>query len=265
MEHTPSRTAREDLRQQLEAPIYNSIIEKWVGKGELDYERYLRTPELLSLQTPTDERVVFDELLFQVIHQAQELWLKLAAHESIELVGDLDADRLWEGSARLERIARTLTCVRNELAILETLTPATYQVIRRTLGNGSGQESPGYNAMRIAGKGVEEALERLLARRGLRLEEVYSSGEHPDLERICEQLVDVDEAFQGWLYGHFQLVRRTIGVDRSVKALDGIPTQVLSARMSLPLFRALWDVKVALTASWKREDGPSRPLPEVGR
>ncbi|WP_043709378.1 tryptophan 2,3-dioxygenase family protein [Corallococcus macrosporus] len=245
----------ERLRLELAEPLFNPLLKKWVGKGELDYEVYLKTPTLLSLQAADGERVAHDELMFQVVHQAQELWLKLASREAVEVVAELDRDALWAASARLERICRVLQAVKQELAILETMTPDTYQVIRRSLGNGSGQESPGYNMLRRVAQGLEGALERLLARRGQTLASVYTSGGPDDLKRLCEQLVDMDEAFQGWLHAHFQLVRRTIGVDRAVKALDGLPTQVLAGRMTLPLFRQLWDVRLELTAGWQREGG----------
>jgi tryptophan 2,3-dioxygenase len=51
------------------------------GAGESDYERHLRTDELLALQKPAEERAHHDELLFQVVHQSSELWLKLAWNE----------------------------------------------------------------------------------------------------------------------------------------------------------------------------------------
>jgi tryptophan 2,3-dioxygenase len=245
----------EKLRLELAEPLFNPLLKKWVGRGELDYEVYLKTPALLSLQVEEGQRVAHDELMFQVVHQAQELWLKLASREAVEVVAELDGDALWAASARLERLARVLRLLGAELAVLETMTPDTYQVIRRHLGNGSGQESPGYNMLRHAAAGLEAALERLLARRGQTLKSVYTAGGPDDLKRLCEQLVDADEAFQGWLYAHFQLVRRTIGVDRTVKALDGLPTQVLAGRMTLPLFRQLWDVRVELTSAWRREGG----------
>lgn len=254
--HTPTDYSHaEKLRLELAEPLFNPLLKKWVGRGELDYEVYLKTPELLSLQVEEERRVSHDELMFQVVHQAQELWLKLASREAVEVVAELDGDALWAASARLERVCRVLRTLGTELAVLETMTPDTYQVIRRSLGNGSGQESPGYNMLRHAAGGLEAALERLLARRGQTLKSVYAAGGPEDLKRLCEQLVDADEAFQGWLYAHFQLVRRTIGVDRSVKALDGLPTQVLAGRMTLPLFRQLWDVRVELTSAWRREGG----------
>ncbi|TQF16514.1 tryptophan 2,3-dioxygenase [Myxococcus llanfairpwllgwyngyllgogerychwyrndrobwllllantysiliogogogochensis] len=253
--HTPhGYSYAEKLRQELDEPLFNPMLKKWVGRGELDYEVYLKTPQLLALQAPEEQRVSHDELMFQVVHQAQELWLKLASREVVEVVAELDRDALWAASARLERVSRIVQGLKSELAVLETMTPDTYQVIRRSLGNGSGQESPGYNMLRKAAEGLEQALERLLARRARTLLAVYQGGPD-DLKRLCEQLVDVDEAFQGWLHAHFQLVRRTIGVDRAVKALDGLPTQVLAGRMTLPLFRQLWDVRVELTSGWRREGG----------
>ncbi|WP_244227489.1 tryptophan 2,3-dioxygenase family protein [Corallococcus aberystwythensis] len=245
----------EKLKLELTQPLFNQMLKKWVGTGELDYERYLHTGTLLSLQSPEDELVSHDELMFQIVHQSQELYLKLASREMVEVVAELDRDSLWSVVARLTRVQKILASISSEMSILETMTPAEYQVIRRSLGSGSGQESPGYNTLRHAADGLESAMERMLERRGLTLFQVYSAGGPKDLQHVCEQLVTVDETFQGWLYAHYQLVRRTIGIDRTVKALDGLPSQVLQARMTLPLFRALWDVRVELTAGWKREGG----------
>jgi tryptophan 2,3-dioxygenase len=46
------------------------------GDGASDCERYLRTDELLALRKTPDEQVHRDELLFQTVHQASELWLQ---------------------------------------------------------------------------------------------------------------------------------------------------------------------------------------------
>ena len=43
------------------------------GPGASDYERYLRTDELLALQKEPEERVHRDELLFTTVHQTSEL------------------------------------------------------------------------------------------------------------------------------------------------------------------------------------------------
>src|SRR5215217_1048172 len=51
------------------------------GGGASDYERYLRTEDLLALQKTPEEMSHRDELLFQTVHQSSELWLKLACFE----------------------------------------------------------------------------------------------------------------------------------------------------------------------------------------
>ncbi len=254
---TPDYSEAEKLRRQLESPMFNPLLKKWVGKGELDYEVYLKTPTLLNLQTPMTELVHHDELLFQITHQAQELWMKLVSMEAVEVVAEMDGDLFWPATGRMDRILRAMKCLVAEMNILESMTPDTYQIIRRSLGNGSGQESPGYNAIRLSADAMESALDRALTRRNLRLVDVYKVGSHgaEDLKRVCEQFVDMDELFQTWLYTHYQMVRRIIGVDRSIKALDGLPTQVLAGRMTLPLFRKLWEVRVEMTNAWKRDGG----------
>ncbi len=72
-------------------PFWNPVIRRWVGRGELDYEIYVRTSELLSLQTATEELSRQEELSFQIVHQTQELWLKLAAFECRHVEAMLDA------------------------------------------------------------------------------------------------------------------------------------------------------------------------------
>lgn len=248
----------DELREQLDRPVFNPLIKRWVGLGELDYERYLATTELLNLQSPRSDLVSADELMFQIVHQAQELWLKLLAFELVEIVGELESALYWEATARLDRAHRIVGTLTRELNVLETLTPDAYQIIRSHLGDGSGQESPGYNAVRSSAQGLATCVDNVIAREQSTLESIYQAGTRPDLKRIMEQLVDLDVGFQSWLVAHFMLVRRTIGVDKKIKALDGVSSQVLPARMTKPLFPRLWQVRLELTSRWKREAG-TRP------
>ncbi len=254
-ESADETSAADELRDMLSRPLFNPVLKTTVGDGSLDYEVYVRTKELLSLQTSAELLTDPDELMFQVVHQAQEVWLKLLSHELTEIVGDLDRDDLWEVAARLERVNRIAACLADEIRVLETLTPDTYQVIRRSLGNGSGQESPGFNTTQTAAHYVSEALDRLLIRRNIRIRDVYQLAGPADLKRLCELLLDFDERYQLWLIAHFMLVRRTIGVGRDVKALDGVSTRILIGRMTKPLFHALWRAREEITADWSREGG----------
>jgi tryptophan 2,3-dioxygenase len=237
-----------------------------VGKGQLDYEVYLRTQALLSLQTRAEDLVIGDELLFQIVHQAQELWLKSAAFEASVMIDFLDRDELFAASASLDRIVAVMRCLREEIRVLETLAPAAFQVIRRNIGNGSGLESPGYSRLRLAGAAAADAYDRLLQRRDAVVLNIYTRpSEYADMHRISEQLVDWDEGFQSWLMAHFLLVRRTIGIAREVRALDGFPTRALAPRMVKPLFPSLWDVRVQMTKEWMREGGYSPGEPRSRR
>jgi tryptophan 2,3-dioxygenase len=245
------------LRRLLDEPIYNHILKKDVGRGELDYEVYLRTRELLALQTPAEELVVPDELLFQIQHQTQELWLKCAGFETITLVEELDGESIFGALAALDRIVLFTRSLGEQMRIMSTtLSPSCFHVIRRSLGNGSGLESPGYNQLIAAAEAASAALERLLTRRGTTLLALYGRPESAaDLHRVAERFVDWDAAFQSWLVEHFMLVRRTIGIDKTVRALDGFPTVALSARMTRPLFPELWNVRIEMTQAWSRNGG----------
>jgi tryptophan 2,3-dioxygenase len=244
------------LKETLGCPIYNKVLHKEVGRGELDYEIYVRTQELLALQPAADELVVPDELLFVVMHQTQELWLKCASFEATNLVEHLDRNQLFPALAALDRIVQITQVLRDQIRVLDTLSPARFQVIRRSLGNGSGLESPGYNQFLAVADAAGSALDRLIERRGTTLLDVYQAPDvHADLHRLTERFVDWDSAFQTWLVEHFMLVRRTMGIDKSVRGLDGYPTVALGGRMTKPLFAELWNVRVQMTQSWSREGG----------
>src|SRR5262249_37668556 len=77
---TPAKYAQHVSRRE-QTGLQDEVGAILTGPGASDYERYLRTDELLALQKTEAERNHHDELLFQVTHQSSELWLKLAAAE----------------------------------------------------------------------------------------------------------------------------------------------------------------------------------------
>src|SRR5262245_27276992 len=118
------------------------------GARELtEYERYIRTQELLALQKPVEDRSHPDELLFQVVHQAAELWFKVCENEAQRAAAHLDRDEAQDAGLLLLRTGKILTLLCDQLAILETMPPQCYHPIRMGLGRGSGQDSPGFNAV----------------------------------------------------------------------------------------------------------------------
>ena len=117
------------------------------GTAASDYERYLRTDELLALQKPPEEMLHPDELTFQVTHQASELLMKGAAWE-LERVRQCLYDGDYRNAARLlRRVNRMLDHPLRMLSLLEGITPYEYHVIRAGLGHGSGLDSPGFLAL----------------------------------------------------------------------------------------------------------------------
>ena len=93
------------------------------GKGASDYERYLRTDELLSLQKKPEDRVHRDELLFQTVHQTSELWLKFADSEVVEATRLVDADELLEAGRLMRRGLMCMQFVTRQLDMLDQLDP----------------------------------------------------------------------------------------------------------------------------------------------
>src|SRR5581483_11027149 len=142
-----------------------------------DYEKYIRTEELLALQKK--ELSCHDELQFQIVHQAAELWMKLVDHEIGFVVAELDADRLPRVMRTLDRVRRVQAVLELQLSLLDTMAPRDYMTIRNALGRGSGQESPGFKRMLQLAEEVWPAVERLLQRRKIGLREIY---EKPDAQ-----------------------------------------------------------------------------------
>src|SRR5689334_6563442 len=92
------------------------------GKGDTDYERYLRTDNLLALQTPTDQLSHPDELTFQVVHQSSELVMKGACWE-LERARTALSQGDYADCARLFRRANMmLEHPLSLLKVLETIT-----------------------------------------------------------------------------------------------------------------------------------------------
>ena len=76
----------------------------------MTYGRYLALDQLLTAQHPISDR--HDELLFIVIHQTKELWLKQAIEEirlAIALVRDDKPVEAYKSLARVGRIQAVMT------------------------------------------------------------------------------------------------------------------------------------------------------------
>jgi tryptophan 2,3-dioxygenase len=242
--------AHSDVSPEQEQDDYSQPILE--GTAGSDYERYLNTDGLLALQKGADEWVHRDELLFQVTHQASELWLKLSASDADEAVRLIEEGDLTGALRLLERSSLAIRFVIAQLDMLERMSPWEYQEIRKVLGHGSGFDSPGWNELRKAFPKLGQAFHAARRAAGLSLVELYVQGrEHENLYRLAEAILELDEQAQAWRMRHYQVVARVIG--DKVVGTQGTPVELLGRLISKTSFPELWEVRNDLTARSKAE------------
>jgi tryptophan 2,3-dioxygenase len=217
-----------------------------------DYEKYIRTSELLALQKSAAELSTHDELQFQVVHQVAELWMKLCQHELGQAAACMDRDQVTEAEHLLLRVHRVQRLLLAQLDLLDTMAPRDYMTIRTVLGQGSGQESPGFKALlRLPGELVWPAFAGVLGRAGVDLRALYEHHDaYPALYHLAEALVDFDQLLQVWRQRHLMLVYRIIGA--GTPSLKGKPSELLERGMKQRFFPELWDVRDEVFAEWTR-------------
>ena len=223
------------------------------GPAPSDYERYLRTDELLALQKGPDEWAHRDELLFQTVHQSSELWLKHAWVEAEEATRLIDARDLAAASRLLRRANACLKYVEGFLEHHELMSPWEYQEVRRVLGHGSGFDSPGFREIRRVSVPLYGAFEDVRKEQGLSLLDLYVHGrEHEELYQLAELLTEFDERVGLWRYRHFKVVARIIGED--VVGTQGTPVDLLAGLIKHNMYPELWTVRTQLTELAKQSD-----------
>jgi tryptophan 2,3-dioxygenase len=217
------------------------------GAGASDYERYLRTDGLLALQKRPEQQAHRDELLFQTVHQASELWLQLAWSEAQEATALIERGELAGAQRLLRRALLCLDYVIAQLEMLEQMSPWEYQAIRKVLGHGSGFDSPGFRELRRVTPPLGQAFSARLREAGLSLVELYRQGrEQEELYQLAELLIGWDERISLWRMRHYLVVARVIG--DSVVGTQGTPVEVLGRLIHHVFFPELWRVRNELTA-----------------
>ena len=112
---------------------------------DVTYSSYLDLDRILSAQHPVSG--AHDEMLFIVVHQASELWLKLCLHELAAARALIAADDLRPAFKMLARVARAQGQLIQSWDVLSTMTPHDYSTVRPHLGNSSGFQSAQYRLM----------------------------------------------------------------------------------------------------------------------
>ncbi|HZK99656.1 MAG TPA: tryptophan 2,3-dioxygenase [Caulobacteraceae bacterium] len=126
-------------------------------RPDLTYGGYLGLDVLLAAQTPRSGK--HDELLFIVIHQTSELWIKLCLHELGAAREHIGRDDLGPAFKMIARVSRIQAQMIQSWDVLATMTPSDYGAIRPSLGQSSGFQSYQYRLLDfILGNKNAEAL-----------------------------------------------------------------------------------------------------------
>jgi tryptophan 2,3-dioxygenase len=248
----------------------------------MTYADYLALDQLLGSQHPRSD--LHDEMLFIVIHQTKELWLKQMLHElelGIALLGDDRFAPAYKALARVNRIMQVMTL---SWDVLATLTPVDYVAFRDVLGTSSGFQSaqfrefefrlgiknPAYLDHYPQGSAERERLSTALERPSLREAataalgraglavgdgseevigeawlQVYRNADRWfDLYQIAEKLVDLDDALAAWRHKHMLTVERIIGNKPGTGGSAG--AAYLRSTLWKRAFPELWTVRTAI-------------------
>lgn len=248
----------------------------------MTYADYLALDRLLSVQEPLSE--LHDEMLFIVIHQTKELWLKQMLHELRLAIALLDQDRFAPSYKAMARVGRIQAVMTLSWDVLSTLTPVDYSAFRHILGTSSGFQSAQFRELeyrlgikdprflqhyeegsaqheRLAAAlrepSLRDASHSALERAGFGLGdrseesiaaawiEVYKDSDRWfDLYQLAEKLVDIDDAMASWRHKHVLTVERIIGNKPGTGGSAG--AAYLRSTLGKRAFPELWAMRTGL-------------------
>jgi tryptophan 2,3-dioxygenase len=228
------------------------------GKGDTDYEIYLNTKALFSCQKDFDALCNRDEIQFQIVHQIQELLMKIIIHSLLDIDEYIKAENTNRVLTLFHRIHSAQEAMIHMFSLLDTMSPKEYQEIRVNLGNGSGQESPGFRTLVKMGRPLWDAFKtHYLDKHSLTLKNIYHDKySHCDAYMVAEAMASYDAMFQRFRYHHLQHIQRSIGLGS--KSLKGRPVELLKAGLDRRFFPDLWNIRDKMTDQWSTEYGVVR-------
>jgi tryptophan 2,3-dioxygenase len=248
----------------------------------MTYADYLKLDQLLTAQQPLSE--LHDEMLFIIIHQTKELWMKELLHELELAIRLIEEDRFAEAYKAMARISRIQAVMTLSWDVLSTLTPVDYMKFRDVLGTSSGFQSaqfreieyrlglkdesylrhygvrsPERTKLQIALEepSLREAAIAALQRAGFDVGdasvpalaaawlEVYRDADRWfELYELAEKLIDIDDALASWRHKHVLTVERIIGNKRGTGGSEGAP--YLRSTLDKRIFPELWVLRTDL-------------------
>lgn len=151
----------------------------WDLGTSLSYGEYLGLDKLLAAQRPLSHE--HDEMLFIIVHQTSELWMRLMLHELDAVFESVRRDDLDPSFKRLSRISRVQQQLLAAWEVLSTLTPFEYSAFRNELGRSSGFQSVQYRMLefRLGNKNAD--MVRVHRRDPAAFERLTSALEAPSL------------------------------------------------------------------------------------
>jgi tryptophan 2,3-dioxygenase len=248
----------------------------------MNYADYLKLDQLLAAQQPLSD--LHDEMLFIIIHQTKELWMKQMLHELELAIRLVDQDSFAPAYKALSRVSRIQSVMTLSWDVLATLTPVDYLKFRDVLGTSSGFQSAQFRELEyrlglkdpaylehhaegtkdrerlqaaLDGQSLRDAAIAALERAGFDLGDrsvealaaawlqVYRDADRWfELYQLAEKLVDLDDALAMWRHKHVLTVERIIGNKRGTGGSAG--ASYLRSTLDKRVFPELWALRTDL-------------------
>jgi tryptophan 2,3-dioxygenase len=248
----------------------------------MTYADYLKLDQLLTAQQPLSD--LHDEMLFVVIHQTKELWMKQMLHELEFAIRLVESDSFAPAYKALSRVSRIQSVMTLSWDVLATLTPVDYLAFRDVLGTSSGFQSaqfreleyrlglkeaaylnhyqPGSDAHARLQAALDQPSLRECAIAALRRAGFDVGDQSPDalaaawlkvyrdadrwfeLYQLAEKLVDLDDALAMWRHKHVLTVERIIGSKKGTGGSAG--AAYLRSTLDKRVFPELWSLRTEL-------------------
>jgi tryptophan 2,3-dioxygenase len=248
----------------------------------MTYADYLKLDQLLTAQQPLSD--LHDEMLFVVIHQTKELWMKQMLHELELAIRLVDSDSFAPAYKALSRVSRIQSVMTLSWDVLATLTPVDYLAFRDVLGTSSGFQSaqfreleyrlglkePAYLNHYQPGSDAHSRLQAALDQPSLRecaiaalrragfdvgdqsadalaaawLQVYRDADRWFELYQLAEKLVDLDDSLAMWRHKHVLTVERIIGSKKGTGGSAG--AAYLRSTLDKRVFPELWSLRTEL-------------------
>ncbi|MFO1504609.1 MAG: tryptophan 2,3-dioxygenase family protein [Steroidobacteraceae bacterium] len=130
-----------DVEKQGRVDLSGEAVHWDLGSSQ-SYGEYLQLARLLSAQQPVSGE--HDEMMFIIVHQVSELWIRLFLHELEFVRRCVIKDDLDPSFKALQRISKIQSQLFNAWEIMATMTPSDYTLFRNQLGRSSGFQSVQY-------------------------------------------------------------------------------------------------------------------------